>query len=59
MASGKDKRKNYYVSYAIISNIILEDGKTHDHNNLKINGGHENIILEEEELPALGTVNFT
>lgn len=59
MASGKEKRRNYYVSYAIISNIILEDGKASDHNNLKINGGHENITLEDEELPALGTVNFT
>lgn len=59
MENRNEKRKNYYVSYAIISNIIIEDGKAYDHNNLKVNGGHENVILEEEELPALGTVNFT
>ena len=59
MASGKNSRKSYYVSYAQISSIILVEGEADDHINLKINGGTENIFLEDEELPVLGTVTFT
>ena len=59
MTSGKKARKNYYISYAQISSIILVEGEADDHENLRINGGIENIPLEDEELPVLGTVTFT
>ena len=58
MTSGEN-RKSYYVSYAQISSIILVEGEADDHNNFTINGGKENIILEDEELPTIGTVTFT
>ena len=58
MTSGRNARKNYYVSYAQISSIILVEGEADDHTNLRINGGIENITLEDEELPVLGTVMF-
>ena len=59
MSSGKNSRKNYYVSYAQISSVILVEGEADDHIDLKINGSTENINLEDEELPVLGTVTFT
>ena len=49
---------SYYVSYAQISSVILVEGEADDHKNLLINGGIENIPLENEELPVLGTVTF-
>ena len=58
LSSGKNSAKNYYVSYAQISSIIVVEGEADDHLNLKINGGTENILLEAEELPTLGTVTF-
>ena len=58
MSSGKNSRKHYYVSYAQISSVILVEGEADDHIDLKINGGTENINLEDEELPVLGTVTF-
>ena len=58
MTSGRNARKSYYVSYAQISSIILVEGEADDHTDLRINGGIENITLEDEELPVLGTVNF-
>ena len=57
MTSGEN-RKSYYVSYAQISSIILVEGEADDHNDLTINGGKENIILADEELPTIGTVTF-
>ena len=57
MTSGEN-RKNYYVSYAQISSIIIVEGEADDHNNLTINGDKENIILADEELPTIGTVTF-
>lgn len=57
MTSGEN-RKNYYVSYAQISSIILVEGEADDHTNFTINGGKENIMLEDEELPIIGTVTF-
>lgn len=59
MITGKSARKSYYVSYAQISSIILVEGEADDHIGLKINGGYDNILLEDEELPAIGTVTFT
>lgn len=59
MTSGKNARKSYYISYAQISSIILVEGEADDHIGLRINGGIDNIQLEDEELPALGTVTFT
>lgn len=59
MSSGKNSRKSYYISYAQISSVILVEGEADDHINLKVNGGTENITLEDEELPVLGTVVFT
>lgn len=59
MVSGKSARRNYYVSYAQISSIILVEGEADDHIGLKVNGGYDNIPLEDEELPAIGTVTFT
>ena len=59
LSSGKKARKQYYVSYAQISSIIVVEGEADDHLNLKINGGVENIILADEELPAIGEVTFT
>mgnify|MGYP006873040310 CR=1 FL=1 len=38
--------------------MILVEGEADDHKNLLINGGIENISLENEELPVLGTVTF-
>ena len=58
MPSGRNARKNYYVSYAQISSIILVEGEADDHIGLKINDGTENIPLEDEELPVLGTVTL-
>jgi len=58
LTSGQNSQKKYYVSYAQISSIIVVEGEADDHLNLKINGGTENIILEDEELPTLGTVIF-
>lgn len=59
MASGKNARKDYYISYAQISSIIIVEGEADDHINLRINGGVDNIPLADEELPVLGTVIFT
>ena len=59
LSSGKNSRKVYYVSYAQISSIIVVEGEADDHLNLRINGGVDNIILADEELPVLGTVTFT
>ena len=58
LSSGRNSRKSYYVSYAQISSIIIVEGEADDHLNLRINSGIDNIILADEELPVLGTVNF-
>ena len=58
LSGGKNSRRNYYISYAQISSIILVEGEADDHINLLINGGTENITLEDDELPVLGTVTF-
>ena len=50
---------DFLISYTQISSIILIEGEADDHENLRINGGIENIPLEDEELPVLGTVTFT
>ena len=47
------------MSYAQISSIIVVEGEADDHLNLRINGGVDNIILADEELPAVGEVTFT
>lgn len=59
MGSGKSARQSFYVSYAQISSIILVEGEADDHIGLKINGGYDNIALEDDELPSVGTVIFT
>ena len=46
------------MSYAQISSIILVEGEADDHTNFTINGGKENIMLEDEELPIIVTVTF-
>lgn len=46
------------VSIARVGKLILECGGVEDYTNLKLNGGKENIALNEEELPTLGELNF-
>lgn len=58
LTSGKNARKQYYVSYAQISSIILVEGEADDHTDLKVNGSYVNIPLEDDELPAIGEVTF-
>jgi uncharacterized phage protein gp47/JayE len=45
-----------YVSYAQIGSLILNSEGVADYSSLIINGGNENIQLEEEEVPVLGGV---
>ena len=59
LTSSRNARKKYYVSYAQISSIIVVEGEADDHIGLLINGGVDNIQLEDEELPTIGEVMFT
>ena len=59
LTSSRNSRKQYYVSYAQISSIIVVEGEADDHIDLLVNGGTENIPLADEELPSIGEVVFT
>lgn len=48
--------KKDYVSYALISNAILETPGVSEWSSLKINGGTNNIQLQEEEVAVLNEV---
>ena len=50
--------KETYVSHAKVGNLLLDIPGVVDYSNLLINGGMANILLEEEEIPVLGTVSL-
>ena len=48
----------YVVSYARIGSILLSIPGVIDYSNFTINEGMQNIVIADEELPVLGTINL-
>lgn len=50
--------KQTYVSYAKIGSLLMSVDGVIDYSNLTINGNHDNILIQETEIVAIGQVNF-
>jgi uncharacterized phage protein gp47/JayE len=50
--------KNNYVSYASIGNVIFNSTGVQDYSNLTINTKTDNVVLADEEIPIVGTINL-
>lgn len=53
----KSAFSSQYISYAQIGGCILNCDEITDYNTLLINGGVDNIQIEETEVPVLGVIN--
>lgn len=49
----------YTISYAKIGSLLLSVPGVADYSELKVNYGTENIIIEDDEMPILGTITLT
>ncbi|MBE5966407.1 MAG: baseplate J/gp47 family protein [Lachnospiraceae bacterium] len=49
----------YTISYAKIGSLLLSVPGVADYSGLSLNGGIENIVIGEEEIPILGTITLT
>ena len=57
-----DFNKSVTISYAQIGRIILDNSSStgvEDYENMTVNGGTENIVVNADNLPVIGTVTLT
>lgn len=50
--------ETYIVSYAKIGSILLSTSGVADYSNLIVNGGTENVMIYDDEMPVLGSVSL-
>ena len=57
-----DFNKSVTISYAQIGRIILDNSSStgvEDYKSMTVNGGTENIVVDADNLPVVGTVTLT